>query len=237
MYEKLKFIVFLTASFFCNTYVSAQNTDEIKKEINKIKKDSKYIYAESTANSEEEARLFAEEVLYDEINQWAASQKKMRDKPNLIVNNKKEMWTSLSMPRGSNMFRYFIYVKKSDIIATDNTTMLANESMEQADEKDHGNRSDARMSDVPDVVKEILSYKKYEEMASKIMEMKNSGRIKNYARYASLSNPDVCYLAIYNRQGQVMAILTPGKDRINVETGKPDGVKNYSGCGAIGFEL
>ena len=237
MSAKLKILMFMASSFLCGMSMSAQDTDEIKKEINKIKKDSKYIYVESTATTEEEARLFAEEALYDEINQWVATQKKLKDKPNLLINNKKEYWTSLSMPRGTNMIRFFLYVKKSDIITTENTTMLVNEAQVQNDAETRSDVQKSATLNIPPVVKEIASYTKYKDMANKIMELKDSGRIKNYARYSSLSNPDACYLAIYNKMGNVVAILTPGANRVNIATGKSDSVKNYSGCGAIGFEI
>ncbi len=237
MSAKLNFLMSVVLSFVCAIASFAQNTDEVKKEINKIKKSSKYIYAEATAPTEEEARLVAEEILYDEVNEWAATQRKMRNHPNLLVNNKKEYWTSMSMPRGSNMFRYFIYVEKSDIIATDNATMITNEAQTVQNTETKLAIQQSKMPVVPEVVKEIATYTDYQAMASKIMEMKNSGKIKNYARYASLSNPDVCYLVIYNRQGKVVAVLTPGTERFNVSTGTPDGIKNYSGCGAIGFEI
>lgn len=237
MSVKLNILASVALSLVCTVASFAQNTDEIKKEINKIKKSSRYIYAEATSPTEEEAQAIAEEILYDEVNEWAATQRKMRNHANLLVNNKKEYWTCMSMPRGSNMFRYFIYVEKSDIIATDNTTMIKNEAQTAQDTEAKSVVQPLKMHSVPDVVKEILTYTEYEEMASKIMEMKDSGRIKSYARYASLSNPDSCYLVIYDRQGKVVAILTPGTERVNVATGNPDGIKNYSGCGAIGFEI
>lgn len=53
-----------------------QTTDDIKKQINKIKKSSQYIYAEATAPTEKDARTYAEERLFDEVNKWVATQKK-----------------------------------------------------------------------------------------------------------------------------------------------------------------
>ena len=47
--------------------ISAQtssNVEEKKKEINSIKKNSQYIYAEATAATEQEAKDLAEELLY-----------------------------------------------------------------------------------------------------------------------------------------------------------------------------
>ena len=65
--------------------------------------------------------------------------------------------------------------------------------------------------------------------------MKVAGRVSFYGRYASLENPDIYYLAIYDRQGSMRAYLTPAPNRKNIASGKTDDVTNYSGCGAIGF--
>ena len=109
--------------------------DDVKKQINQIKKSSQYIYAESTAPTEADARAYAEERLYDEVNKWVATQKKLKGSANLVVTNRKELWTTLSMPRGSNMFRYFVYVKKSDILPTENAVVIANENLPAVEEK------------------------------------------------------------------------------------------------------
>lgn len=206
-----------------------ENTDEIKKQINKIKKSSQYIYAESTAPTETDARNYAEDKLYEEVNAWVETQRKLKKSTNLVVNNKKELWTVLEMPRGSNMFRSFIYVKKSDILPVENSTVIANTNIPAVEE----NIKEA----LPEAIGKLATYTKYGNMVEEIKKMKENGQIKKYARYASLDNPDACYLIIYNRDGQIEAILTPGKERRNIKTNKPDGVKNYSGCGAIGIEL
>jgi len=52
-----------------------------------------------------------------------------------------------------------------------------------------------------------------------------------------LQNPKDYYLAIYNKEGEVVAVLTPGTERINVQTRQTDSEKNYKGCGAIGFKI
>ena len=67
--------------------------------------------------------------------------------------------------------------------------------------------------------------------------MKQQGRIAHYGRYSSLQNPKDYYLAIYNKEGEVVAVLTPGTERINVQTRQTDSEKNYKGCGAIGFKI
>lgn len=207
----------------------ADQTDEVKKQINKIKKSSQYIYAESTAPTEADARSYAESRLYEEVNAWVATQRKLKKSTNLVVNNRKELWTMLSMPRGSNMYRSFIYVKKSDILPTENAVIIPNQSLPPVEE--------SIKETLPEIVTQIAACSQYGDMAAMVKQAKNDGKIKNYGRYASLANPDKCYLIIYNREGKVVATLTPEPGRKNIKTNRPDSVKNYSGCGAIGFEL
>lgn len=225
----MRILLSITLCLLALTAAQAGPVDDVKKEINKIKKSSQYIYAESTAPTEEDARAYAEERLFDEVNKWVSTQKKMKGSANLVVNNRKELWTTLSMPRGTNMYRYFIYVKKKDIIPTDNAVVIANESRPAVEEK--------LQPVLPEAVNLLAGITDYYAMAEKVKQLKAEGKIEDYGRYASLDDPDECYLIIYNREGKVVAILTPGPERLNVKTNQPDGVANYSGCGAIGIEV
>lgn len=225
----MRILLSITLCLLALTAAQAGPTDDVKKEINKIKKSSQYIYAESTAPTEEDARAYAEERLFDEVNKWVSTQKKMKGSANLVVNNRKELWTTLSMPRGTNMFRYFVYVRKKDIIATDNAVVIANESRPAVEEK--------LQPVLPEAINLLAGITDYYAMAEKVKQLKAEGKIEDYGRYASLDDPDECYLIIYNREGKVVAILTPGPERLNVKTNQPDGVANYSGCGAIGIEV
>lgn len=225
----MRILLSITLCLLALTAAQAGSTDDVKKEINKIKKSSQYIYAESTAPTEEDARAYAEERLFDEVNKWVSTQKKMKGSANLVVNNRKELWTTLSMPRGTNMYRYFIYVKKKDIIPTDNAVVIANESRPAVEEK--------LQPVLPEAINLLAGITDYYAMAEKVKQLKAEGKIEDYGRYASLDDPDECYLIIYNREGKVVAILTPGPERLNVKTNQPDGVANYSGCGAIGIEV
>ncbi|MCR8917726.1 hypothetical protein [Bacteroides sp. ET225] len=220
----------LTIAFCCFSVIAlAESVDDVKKQINKVKKSSQYIYAESTASTEEDARAYAEERLYDNVNKWVATRKKMRGSANLVVNNRKELWTTLSMPRGSNMFRYFVYVKKDDIIPAENAIVIANESQPAVEEK--------LQSVLPEAVSLLAGITDYYAMTEKIKQLKSEGKIEEYGRYASLDDPNEYYLIIYNQQAKVVGILTPGLNRRNVKTNQPDGVANYRGCGAIGIKI
>lgn len=227
---KTKLLLMVAMMFTMLSSVFAQENEEAKKKINSIKKNNRlYIYAEATAATPDEAANLAEEILYEEINSWVASKKNLRNSANIVVNNKTELWTAINHPRG-NMFRSFIYVKKSDILPADNVEVIANNPV-----------TDPLVSTVeiilPEAVQAIVDCTQYNEMAAKVKQLKVQGEILDYNRYGQLQEPEQYYLAIYNKEGQVVAVLSPGEERQNVKTGKVDSVANYSGCGAIGFKI
>lgn len=208
---------------------SAEDNKDVKKRINSIKKSSSYLYGEATASTLEEAKSLSQEILYERINEWVAKRKKLQNSRNIVINNKSEIWTEVSLPRG-NMQRSFIYVKKSDIIPANNTEIIKNTTTIMP-------KASAVKEIYPEAVTTLCECTEYSDLATKIKYLKTTGKIESYARYASLDNPDNYYLAIYNTAGKVVAILSPGSSRTNVKTGEIDNITNYSGCGAIGFKV
>lgn len=225
------------AALMISAVAFAQNSEEAKKTINSIKKNSQYIYAEATAATQQDAKDLAEEILYEEINSYVASKKKMRINPKIVINNRKELVSSLALPRG-NMFRSFIYVKKSDVLAVENSEMIGNKTS-------NGETAAATTTPVvstvtpvyADEVKQVMACSTFDEVKNLITKLKSEGKIRHFGGYASLEDPDPYYLAIYNRQYQIVAVLTPGPNRTNTKTGEEDKVTNYKGCGAVGFVL
>jgi len=233
---RTKSLLMAIGLLFCCMSMTAQDTEKMKKQIASVKKSSQYIYAEAVAATTAEAHDMAQELLYTEINRWADSQKKMHGKT-LVVSNRKEYQTELALPRG-NMFRSFIYVKKSDIISTDNASILEGSSTTTSTPATVVSEPRSEVTPIyPATVMTIASITDYSQMAAKIKELKAAGKIGHYARYGNLERPEIYYLAVYNPQGQVVAVLTPGTERRNVKTGAADSTKNYSGCGAIGFTV
>lgn len=218
--------------------IEADNNDDVKKKLNSIKKNALYLYGEATAATEEEAHALAEEILYDEINSWAAPKKKFQKSADFAVNNIQSLFNTISLPRG-NMIRSFIYVKKSDIIPVNNLEIISNTNMDVLVESkvERISSSATIPMSVHPCIKTLMEYTDYFKVAEEMKVMKAAGQIQSYARYAQLDNPEACYLIIYNKAGKVVAILTPGSTRQNVATGKADSVSNYSGHGAIGIEI
>lgn len=166
---------------------------------------------------------------------------KLKGTANFVLNNRQELYTTMSLPRG-NMFRSFMYVKKSDIQKGDNATIISKEVNAPIADVDTPVAATSQVEEIstvqttfPAVAVELAALTQYTDVAAKIMGYKKSGKIKTYDYYAKLDNPALYYLAMYNKDGVVEAILSPGKPRKNVKTGQEDTTNNYPGCGAIGF--
>ncbi|MDE7378541.1 MAG: hypothetical protein K2N13_06210 [Paraprevotella sp.] len=235
------------------------DADAQKKEINKVKKSNQYLYGEATMATQEEAMLLAEELLYSNINQWVAEQKKLNAANKVVVVNTKQLWGNIALPRG-NMFRAFYYVKKSDILPAENTNIIEKEragnggtSVEplSAEEVVAGDtQSEKTVTEevgteektttdvtIPPVVREVAEVTDFSRLQSVLNRLKSEGKVKDFNKYAVLTNKDDYYLIIYNKEGKIEAVLSKGPSRLNVKTGQTDGVENYSGRGAIGFSI
>lgn len=115
--------------FFTSLCAVGQEVTDVKTQINQIKKNtSDYIYAEITATTESDAKMLAEDLLYEEINKWAATQQNLQASQKFLVNNKTSCITTLSTTRG-NMFRCFMYIRKSDIQNANNADLVENTSL------------------------------------------------------------------------------------------------------------
>ncbi len=229
----MKIRVFLLITLLMGTCycIAQQDHEQVKREINKVKKSNAYLYGEANAETEEEAHNIAEEILYKEINDWAAKKKKLQG-ANLVINNKKELQTYLSLPRG-NMVRAFVYVKKSDITASDHAEVIQTSTANPI-----GSLPQSSITPIyHETVRAMADCTEYSQLEPKLKMEKQTGRIRHYALYGKLTNPDSYYLIIFNKVGKIVAVLSKGPNRTNVKTGKQDSVINYSGCGAIGFSI
>ena len=110
--------------FVISTIISLSALGQsISKQINDIKRSSHYITAEATMETEAKAYELAQELLGKQIAEYASEQKSLKKAPNVIVKDVAGKAEKMQMNRGS-MVRVFLYVKKNDIIAADNTRIL-----------------------------------------------------------------------------------------------------------------
>lgn len=217
----------------------AQQTEDLKKEINKIKKSSLYLYAETTMPDKQEALATAIDILQSEVHKWVNNKKKKNEiDKDIVLTNIEQFYYNVELPRG-NMFRAFAYIKKSDIITAHNTLVTQAEEAPQTtvEVKSKVKKISKPKIELPPVIVELLKLKKYDEVPSCLEKLKQRGLITEYKRYAELTQVDEYVLIIYNRQAEVEAILSEGPQRINYANQQADGVKNYKGRGAIGVKL
>lgn len=222
-----------------------------KEDINKIKKSSSYLYGEATLIDADEAAKLAEELLYNEIHKWIASKKELKEAKNVIVKNVSSSIGEITLPRG-NMFRAFLYVKKQDILPSENVNVIEQPTVDSAvvskqrneenvDEDAfelegfEDNKDDAK-PELPDFLKKVVALKRFQDVQPCLVQLKKEGKISTYGKYANLLKKEEYYLIIYTKEGKVAAVLSKGKERENLATRKPDSTDNYKGCGAIGFK-
>ena len=289
--------------FFTSLCAVGQEVTDVKTQINQIKKNtSDYIYAEITATTEPDAKMLAEDLLYEEINKWAATQQNLQATQKFLVNNKASCITTLSTTRG-NMFRCFVYIRKSDIQNANNADLVENTSLKsdrdvqtsttvtvqtsttaqsdstsqtsvaaQADStsqtattsvpiqseaaaqpvveeptiKEEKVVTQSSTQDVtetgsrslyPQVVKTLATLRTYSDMIAKAQAYKTLGEIVELVTNKFPESIEQYYLVIYDQQGRVQALLTPGMQRVNVCTGNDDSEKNYHGCKAFAFKV
>lgn len=217
-------MVFALASF-------SQSVEEQKRKINAIKKSNSYIYAEATLASEQEALDLAQELLYQRVNEYIANKKKFKDAKETVIINQNYASEQIKLPRG-NMYRAFMFVKKSDIIPTENAVVGRVETKE-----DEPSTVEFIQDNTEDVITTIRNLRTLEEMRSELSRLKQEDKIASYAKYSELASPENFILIIYNKQGLVKAVLSEGKQRTNLNTNQPDSISNYKGTGAVGVKL
>lgn len=217
--------------------------DQRLEDINAVKRDTTYLYAEATMKTQAEAAKVANELLQEELIRWSAEQQQPIDSLTAIQLSQQ---ADTMVMRRAEMFRVFTYMKKEQIlpgaqkkerpeiveaVEPRDSTLLTDSARQILfrrflPQKDHG------------VLKKILRAKNFFELKDIMEPLKKSGEITAYGKYATIQNPQDCYLIIYDPAGNICALLDKGGDpRKNLKTGKKETVQSYRGCGAIWFTL
>lgn len=219
------------------TVLTIEAMDKRLEEINAVKRDTTYLYAEATMKTQTDAAKVANELLQEEIIRWTNEQQHPIDS---ISACKLSLQADTMVMRRSEMFRVFTYIKKeqlmsisqvAEIVEPKDSTLLNDDTKKMlirrfSPQKDHS------------VLKKILHAKNFFELRNIMEPLKESGQITDYGKYATIKNPQDCYLIIYDPAGNICALLDKGEDpRKNLKTGKDETIHNYRGCGAIWFIL
>ena len=228
----------LAVALFSCTSIFAQSTvEEKKKEINAIKKNSDYIYAEATMADQQAAIDLAKEILYQNVNEWVAKQKKFAGASNVITVNTNYSVEDMTLPRG-NWFRAFMYVKKTDIIPAGNVAVMKVARTEPDAEKAAPVEPAAKQESPEDIIKkQLLECENTGQMSTLLKNLKAEGKIADFQKLNTITSPEEYVIAIFSKEGVIRAILSEGAERTNLKTGQPDQISNYKGNGAIGIKI
>ena len=221
----------------------AQESDS--KRINKIKRDSKYLYAEETKPTEEEARKAAEATLHIYIEEYVASQKKLKKAENIVIKDLQSKVERIEMKRGT-MVRAFVYVKKSDIIPADNVIVTEGpgdpeKKAEPASTVEPIPAADLGESGLPqwqqEVIKELLEKNSLTEVRAHLNRLKAEYKVKRQGAAGTAKNPEKLYWVIQSSDGSLI-VLGPGSEqRTNYRTMQFDQLSAYRNNDAIWFEM
>lgn len=240
---KKSFILFILGiSFAC--VINAQNNDDTKAQINKIKRSTQYLSAEATMATEEEALNLARELLVAEINDWVASKRKGAEVKQVVLQDINSCAQQMDMKRGVKT-RAFLYVRKKDIVLIygEGQIVLNNEES-GVDLQPLSEISTPLQNDVAVVenaedtsFKKILGAKTMTDLKPIFASLKNDGKIK-YGSYNSDIVLEECYLLFYTREGNIKSIVRKNRDNYTDAKGKKTiNLSDFSGCGAYWFIL
>ena len=240
--------------FFCLSFIifqlSFSYAQSIAQDINKVKRDTMYIYAESTTKELSEAYNNARAILEMQVGEWVRKQHPSEGIEVCIV-KAKEHFLQLDTRRGE-LYRAFVYVKKSDIMpvadksevtvfevgptATPNETKAAPAII--VTEEAPAVEAKTPTLELTSEEKQMKLIRSFYDVEPYIKGLKSKGRLDTYGKYATMPVDKDCHLFVYDKQGNISALLRKsGQKQYNLNTLKEDNVKNYKNCGAIWFIL
>jgi len=228
---------------------NAQTTDDIVQNINKIKRDTMYIYAETTMKDLNEAYNGARAILEMKVGDWVRDHHPNEGIEVCIV-KAKEHFLQLETRRG-DFYRAFVYVRKNDILPVADkreVTVFEVAPIEQTNQSAVAPAIIVEEGTVPEKStpfmeltseeKQMKLVRNFYNVEPYIKDLKNKGKLKNYGKYATIPENEDYYLFVYDKQGNIPALLRKsGSTQYNLITLKEDNVKNYKNCGAIWFQL
>ena len=222
----------------------AQVSVSMSKDIAKIKRDTKNLYAEATMKDSVEAINGAKAILEKMVGEWV-HQQFPDESIELCIVKAKEHCQLLQTRRG-DFYRAFVYVKKNDIIPVTDKSEVAVFQVEPVSEQPSVS-SVAEVTSAnlvqPSVVlteeeKRMADIRLFNDIQPYVNGLKQSGLLKDYGKYATMPTNAPCHLFIYDKEGLVVAVLRSTVDgQVNLNTLQQDNVKKYKNCGAIWFQL
>ena len=244
-----KYLIGLLLVTLISPQCLAQSVADVAKHINRVKRDTMYIYAETTMKDLDEAYNGARALLEVKVGDWVRLQHPNEGIEVCIV-KAKEHFVQLETRRG-DYYRAFVYVRKSDIMP------VADKSEVAVFEVSSGVQSKKSETVPADIVSEDASIeekapvleltseeiqmkqvKNFYDVEPYIKGLKSKGKLASYGKYATMPKGEDCHLFVYDKQGNISALIRKTETaEYNLNTLEEDNIKNYKNCGAIWFQL
>ena len=249
-------------------FVSALYAQQSISDINRIKRDKSYVYGEATLDSKEAAKKLAYELLEADIKRWAIQKSpkinsvlvsKVYEYADSIILPRHNMVRFFAYVKISNL--KVIKGKTMTVEVCQDvpiTKPIAESSVEEKTEQSQDSATSqqepapmAEQSATPiaepevvkpsleeDVLNRLMSVSSFYDLEKTMKPLKDAGKIIDYGKYTTITDPENCYLIIYDQQAAIKAFLSKGTtSRQNLKTHADDSEKNYHGCGAIWFKI
>lgn len=241
------FLLFVSAAVSSSM---AQTTSDAMRNINKVKRDTMYIYAESTTKDLSEAYNNARALLEMQVGDWVRKQHPAENIEVCIVKAKDHLM-QLDTRRG-NLYRAFVYVKKSDVMPVADKSEVTVFEVAPVKESGHPVAEHALIVEesapaeieLPPVVEltpdemQMRQIRSFYDVEPYIKELKSKGKLANYGKYATMPEYEDCHLFVYDKHGNISALIRKtGSKQYNLNSLKEDNIQNYKNCGAIWFQL
>lgn len=215
--EMRKYIVFITfwvVSLGCTAQDYVTND-----QINALKRDTTLIYAEVTMEELKEAEINANTIFDMKVTEWVKQQYDMDlsdSELREIRHHRQEIQTMRYY-----LYRVFVYIYKDSI-------KVERPEPEIKEEKFMLNEEEL----------EMVSFDSFYKIEPYIKLLKDKGKLLAYGKFKNMPTDNPCYLFIYNKEGDILAVLKNMIDKtINLRTLEQDIINNYKNCGAIWFQL
>lgn len=238
------YCLLLVALPFC---LWAQTDSEKRTVIYEVQRNyDQYLRGDVTDVSADKALDRAMAMLLKEIDDYSEKIRGQKLADSVVV----DLVARIEVSRG-DQFRAFVYVKKTDIPLYDSdrteATPAVASSPKQETPKEESPKTETVQKKVEnpterrltgDIIEDIKNMTTLSELRPFLIQKKEVGEVLDYNRYSALADGSSYYVVLFDREGNIKALLSPGqKERINLKTNTSDSLENYGGYGAIAVLL
>lgn len=253
-----KILLSVLSSFLITGSIVAATPEEVEANMDRIKLDERFIYAENFGDDMDTAYENALLELIASINELesvsSVNELRKKEKKNLLTVKPEVLKASVKELRYSTGSRntVFLYLPLAWVRITADETgievvpsendMAAQTSPDQSSSAADSGRTEpvnpvspAQMPPMNDILKTLCAQDSWVEIKGLLIEYKNQKKITTGTVKTASEVPEDAYSILLDNKGSILAILSPktSGDRINYKTNLPDDESNHKDCIAI----